>query len=333
MMLTTKTGLRRPLLTATAVAAALLAAACGGGDDEAGLSEKVAQGYASDATTMTVSGAANLDSAAAALETGVANPTPSAVDTDMQAQGVSPTSGHANCVAGGSIDWTITGNTSLAGNGQLDAGEVYTVTYNGCKTAADPGLALDGQLQLTVTAWSATNADLTLTATALKGTGPNGSTYTVSGTAQRSRTVTTLAGGGKQVTAHLQKSGTADVALVSQIGTRNASYTLKELDWTIVRTFDSNGALTGRSHSGTLDLAASTPRRPNATLHIETVGALTIDTDGLAAAGHFKVMTNNNTIDCTWGGGSITLALDRGNDGTVDRTWTLTRTVYNGEAG
>jgi len=52
-----------------------------------------------------------------------------------------------------------------------------------------------------------------------------------------------------------------------------------------------------------------------------------------AAAGSFVIVTTNNKITGVWADGSITLTLDMGNDGTVDRTWTLTRAQFNGEAG
>ena len=101
----------------------------------------------------------------------------------------------------------------------------------------------------------------------------------------------------------------------------------------MVRTFSGTGVLTSRTHAGSVSLAASTPRRPNATLQLTTVGALTLGSDGLAAAGSFEVINSRDRIACTYGNGSITLQLDLGNNGSIDREWTLQRTIYNGEAG
>lgn len=316
--------LRRPLVTTVALAAALLAG-CGGGTDDESLSTSVAQGYAADGTTMTVSATSSLDAAASALEDGLAHPD-LARSGGMQAQGVTPPGGSATCFGGGTVSWGITGNTTDTGDGQLDTGEIYHVSYVGCADGA--GLVLDGDLTLTVNARATGTSDLTLAAVNLTGTGPNGS-YTLNGSSRRERSLVAITGG-TRATARFSSTG---ITLATVIGPRQASYQLKSLDWTVVRDFNNSGQLVARSHSGHLDLVASTPRRPNATLQIDTVGALTIGSDGLAASGHFTVVTGRNTIDCTYGSGTITLKLDIGSNGTVDATWTLTRTVYNGEAG
>jgi hypothetical protein len=316
--------LRRPLVTAVALAAALLAG-CGGGDDTESLSTSVAQGYAADGTTMSVSATSSLDAAASALEDGLANPDV-ARTTGMQVQGVALPGGSATCAGGGSVTWGISGNTANTGNGQFDTGEIYHVTYDGCTD--DAGFALDGDLTLTVNARTTGTSDLTLAASNLIGTAPNGS-FTLNGSSRRERSLVAITGG-TRATARFTSTG---ITLATVIGPRQASYQLKSLDWTIVRDFSTGGLLVARSHQGSLDLVASTPRRPNATLQIDTIGALTIGSDGLAASGRFTVATGRNTIDCTYGAGTITLKLDIGSNGTVDATWTLTRTVYNGEAG
>lgn len=315
-----------------AIAVALLAlSACGGGGD-GGLTNEVAQGYAADSTTMTVSAASGLDSAASALETGL---TGSPAAQLMQAQSAQPdagpvtgASGTANCAAGGTVSWSISGGTAASQvNGQLDAGEVYAVTYASCATG-DGTLVLDGGLTLTVNTKTSTSSNLTLaTATGgLTGTTALGS-FTYQGSVTRARTVVTNPDGSWQSTGLLSSSG------LTLTTTRPASYTLNSLSWTVVKNFDAAGALTSRTHQGTLNLAASTPRRPNATLQITTQGALTIGSDGLANAGSFSVVTSRNRIVGTYGNGTITLQLDLGDDGTIDRTWVLTRSVYNSAAG
>jgi len=336
------TRLRRPffttsLATTSALAAALLGA-CGGGDDAGStLSQEVAQGYAADATTMTVLAASSVDSAADALETALGSSSgvttdattgASAGNTLMQPQALGLPGATVDCAAGGTVTWGITGGTSVQQlNGQLDAGETYHVTYAAC--GVDGALVLDGGLTLVVTAIGNGTADLTLTASALKGTTAQGST-TLNGNKRRQRTVVDLGGGARVVTAQLSSTG---VTLDSSFGTRQASYELKSLNWTVVRTFSTTGTLTSRTHQGSLSLAASTPRRPNATLQISTSGALTLGSDGLASAGNFSVTTSNDRIACSYGSGTITLELDLGNNGSIDRTWILQRVVYNAEAG
>ena len=72
---------------------------------------------------------------------------------------------------------------------------------------------------------------------------------------------------------------------------------------------------------------------PDATLQVATQGQLTIAADGLASQGSFAVTTSNNRIPAVYGDGTIVLSLDLGNDGTIDRTWTLTRPAFVASAG
>lgn len=324
-------------LLAPLLAAALLSACGGGGSDsgDSGQVQTVAQGYAADATTMTVLSATQMDSAADVFEAAL-GAAATAGGGRMQPQAAQPRlvpapwAGSLSCAGGGTVSWSITGGTAQQQlNGQLDAGESYQVQFSGCGVGGSD-LVLDGGLRLDVTAVGSSNTDITLTAEALRGTTAQGST-TLTGSKRRQRSVVALQGGGRQVTAQLTSSG--DLALVSNISGRSASYTLRALNWTIVRSFDANGVLTQRSHQGSLDLAVASPRRPSATLQISTQGTLTLGSDGLAAAGSFQVVTSDQRILCSYGSNSITLQLDIGNDGSIDRSWTLTRPVYNGEAG
>lgn len=319
-------------LLAPLLAAALLSACGGGGYDagDNGQAQTVAQGYAADATTMTVLSATQMDSAADVLEAALGAPATATADGRMQPQALSLPGGSASCAGGGTVSWSITGGTAQQQlNGQLDAGESYHLLFANCGVGGSD-LVLDGGLKLDVTAVGNGNTDITLTAEALRGTTAQGST-TLNGSKRRQRTVVALQGGGRQVTAQLTSSG--DLGLVSNLSGRTASYTLRSLNWTIVRTFDGNGLLTQRSHQGSLDLAVASPRRPSATLQISTQGTLTLGSDGLAAAGSFQVVTSDQRILCSYGSNSITLQLDIGNNGSIDRSWTLTRPVYNGEAG
>jgi hypothetical protein len=188
---------------------------------------------------------------------------------------------------------------------------------------------LDGTLAIVVAERELERADVTLTATALRATTALGS-FTSNGSVRRVRDTVPLEGGGRVTTARLTGSG---LTLASAIGTRQASYTLNALDWTVVRTFDGAGALDSRLHAGDLNLVASTPRRPNATLTISTDGALTLGSDGRVSQGLMTVLTERNRIDVEHGGSSVTVRLDRGKDGDIDRTWTLTRAEFEDGAG
>jgi hypothetical protein len=333
---------RRPIALAALAATALLAA-CGGGRDGDSLTAEVAQGYAADGVTMSVGGASGVDVATETLEAALATNAAAAASRETaQAADATPAAagsatGTVACPNGGTVAWTVTGDSATLGNGQLDAGETYAVTYTACGTA-DSNNVLDGNTSLAVTTRSGGNVAFTHTMTNLKQTITNGTTvaqYLLNGSTSVSRTVTTPTGGGRQVTRQITSPYISLTSTISgPFGTRNAMYYLRQLDWTVVRTYNAAGALTTRTHQGAVIIDAMTPRRPNATLSITTQGTLTLDgSDGAAAQGSFTVATSRNTIACTYGNGVATLTLDLGNDGTIDRTWTLTRTGLIGEAG
>lgn len=333
MTITSNFGVRGTALAA-ATLASLLLAACGGGDGLAGLSTEVAQGYGADAAGMPVSAGEGILAAAEALESGVAVAAGSegiqSAPGRMQIESMQPqatATGSAACAGGGTAAWTVDGPAGTLGNRQLDAGETYSVTYTGC-ASVNGGLVLDGSVQWVVAARSVNASDITATVSNLRSVTAV-RTATLNGNKRLQRTTVFDPNGGRTTTALLTSSG---MTLASVIGTRNASYTLNSLNWTVVRTFNGAGALTARSHSGSLSMAASTPRRPNATLDITSQG-MTVDNNGLVSSGSFTVVTDRNTIACTHGGGTVSLTLDLGNDGTIDRRWTLTRQAFEGEAG
>lgn len=312
-----------------AACTAALAACGGGGSDDSGataLATETAQGYAADATTMPVSAASGAEAAVGALEAGLAMAAQTSADR-ARVQAVMQPGGSAQCLRGGTVSWAVSGG-ALIGNWQLDAGETYEVSFDGCITG-DNGPTIDGTLSLLVNARASGTLDVTVTATALRfAQGPL--QYTLDGSWREQRTSVTTPVGGTQFSGRISSSG---LTLDSTTGLRHAHYTLSALDWTVARTYDAAGLLTARTHQGTLQLAASTPRRPDATLSITTIGATTVGSDGLVSAGSFTVRTGHDTITSTHADGSVTLTLDLGNDGTIDRTWTLARPNYIDSAG
>ena len=323
-----------PRIVAVAAAglAAGLLAACGGGGGSASdgsMSASDAQGYAADAATMPVSAATAVESSVGTLENALAVSAAAGTSEHALSAQTQALTGTVACLGGGTIAWSVSGSTpALEANGQFDTGEVYAVTFTQCGSP-DGDAVLDGSVTLTVNQRTATSVDLTHTTSALTLTTSVGQ-WVVNGSTRASRAWTGTSGGGTQVSSQLSSSG---VSLSSTIGSWQASYALKSIDWTVVRSYDASGQLSARSHQGTLAIDASTRRRPNASLQITTNGALTIGSDGLAAAGSFSVVDAHDTIACTYGNGTLTLTLDLGNDGTIDRSWTVTRTDFDGSAG
>lgn len=317
--------MRTTTRTLPALAALLFVAACGGGGDGDGLATEVAQGYAADAATMPVSTTDTVDAATTVLENALAATQTASADAQAQAVAQPQATGSASCLQGGSVEWTVTGPSSTLGNGQLDAGETYAVTYTHCVN--DAGTEFNGTMQLAVTLRAPSAVDFTVTASNLQAV-TAAATYLLNGNLTEQRSVAT-SGATSVVTGEVSSTG---ITLVTTRGTRQATYQLQSLDWQVVRTYV-NGVLQTRTHQGSLSLSANTPRRPAASLAISTQGTLTISADGFANAGAFTVRTARDTITCTYANGTAVLSLDRGSDGTVDRQWTVTRPLFIDSAG
>lgn len=315
--------------------ASLGLAACGGGGGETPVVEPLtssqAQGYAADASVMPLAAADGIDAAADAMGRALADRAGRAA-TQRHVLAAAPlaTSAEASvdCAGGGRIVWTATGaSAEELDNGRFDTGEVYAVRYEDCLTGG--GRQLAGAATLTVNARGTGLIDLGLVMTGLTYSGPHGA-FSLGGTVRRSLEWVQAADGSQTLTGRL----TADsVALVTAIGQRQASYTLTTLDWTVSRALAADGAEFRRSHQGRLQLAAVTPRRPDATLDIASQGSLSAGDDGLVATGALRVTNTANEWNVTHGGGSVTITLDFGRDGTIDRTWTLDRGAFHGDAG
>ena len=103
---------------------------------------------------------------------------------------------------------------------------------------------------------------------------------------------------------------------------------MRSLDWTVKRDLDAANTLTANTQQGQVSLVASVPRRPVATLSVLTQGS-----DGLAAQGSFSLTTAQDTLTVTYGNMTVVIALDRGNDGSTDRSWNLPRSAFFEAAG
>lgn len=326
---------RLPVLGA--VAAAALAACGGGGSGVAELSDAVAQGYAADAATMPTATFGALDAVGDSLDEALQASAVVAAQTTEESRrqalgAVSPADVETtvDCAGGGTVQWTVSGGTlETQLNRQLDTGENFDITYAQCVTPE--GVTLDGHVVVDVTLRSDAADDLAMTVDGLTATGVGGATFLLNGELRNRRERMAQEGGGRALTSRFTSNG---FTLASTIGVRQANYTLQALDWSVIRVRDAQGLLTARSHEGALSLAARTPRRPDATLDIATSGALQIADDGYAAAGGLTVSTNLNRWTVSWSlPSTVTIQFDAGNNGTVNRTWTLTRQNLLDQAG
>lgn len=314
---------------------ALLLAACGGGDggDAAGsLASSTVQGWAADAQAMPLAASTAVQTATRSLEAALA--------ADAAAPNVSAMRPLAAgrlalelvlpCTGGGVVATSISGGSlATQANGVLDAGESYALVFDDCRSAGD-GARLNGALRLDVAAFGPVEADLTHRAQALTLTTDGGARYALDGGVREQRRVARL-GAASHLTSHLTSPG---LALIARIDGRSGSHELRVLDWHVTSTVDVFGTLLQSSHQGTLVLAVATPRRPPATLTITTQGTLVAGPGGLyASQGSFSVATPHDRIIVSHGATQVSLMLDLGNDGRIDRSWTLPRFVFDAEAG
>jgi hypothetical protein len=325
---------RTPALAVLAGAA--LAACGGGGSGVTELPTSVAQGYAADAGTMPAAAFGALDAVGASLDDALAAGAVAAAqapaDARRQALAVTPleVTRSATCAGGGSMTWTVTGGTDeQQRDGRLDTGERYDIAYDQCVTADGP--TLDGAIVLDVTLRTPTTDDLNLSTEGLTATSAGGGArFLLAGQLRNERTRTPLESG-RAITGRFTSG---EMTLDSTLGARNARYTLQSLDWSVTRTFDADDRLAMRAHEGSLQMTARTPRRPDATLDIATAGALEVGDDGYAANGGLTLTTAANRWAVTWAlPATVTIEYDAGQDGVIDRTWTLTRQTMLDLAG
>ncbi|MCW5635823.1 MAG: hypothetical protein KIT17_20975 [Rubrivivax sp.] len=331
---------RRACVVATA---ATLLAACGGGgnsDDGGAVSDQNAEGYAADAATMPVMAGTTASAATVTLQSAVAAATAAPAKPAAEGATLESGSGEARalastgtnvvpCALGGTVSWVASGPAlDLLLNRRLDAGETYDVSYNNCATAIT-GVVLNGTVQVVVNAADTTGFDLSTTATGLTATTAQGR-FVLNGSWQHQLRVTGTANGG---TERVNRLVTPLATLDSTVGTRQARYELRQMDWTATDLWNGSGALVSRSHDGALTLFASTPRRPSATLQVATLGTLVIGADGLATSGGFSLVIGGDKWSVSYGATAVTIELDIGNNGSVERTWVVQRLFFHGEAG
>jgi len=228
-----------------------------------------------------------------------------------------------NCAGGGTAEFTATG--SNLGNGQLDAGEVYTVTYSNCVGSAGAA-SLNGIATLTVVSAAAGSVVVDTTTSGIVITLPQ-RTLTLNGSSRLSQTVVT-SGASTTTTNHWTSP---QIVVTSQRNARSSTFTLTGIDITRSIT-TTNGVITARSHSGTHTMNAVLPNG-SWTVTTATQGAVSFDANGVPTQGAWTITLPNNRILVSVVPGTITVQLDFGADGSIDRTFTINTATGVAEAG
>lgn len=325
-------------LLAAAVGAAMLTACGGGGSSDssssdAGLDDATATSYSANATTIASDAATATDSAVLAAQAMVGVTAAASTGDDM----ASALSVHAlaattrACPGGGTATVSITGGTPASqANGQLDAGEVYAVSFAACTGAAGVA-AVDGTLAMTVltATGDASNGTLalSLTATDLSVTLPRGAA-TLNGTVARTVSVSTGTDGVALLASHLTAPS---LTLTTHYNARASSFTLSAVD--IQRTLTLAGGVPQAStYSGTHTLAATLPNGAFS-YTVATNGGASYSAAGLPVSGGWTITLPQTLLGISIANGLATLTIDKGKDGSIDRTITVAVPTLAADAG
>ena len=214
-------------------------------------------------------------------------------------------------------------------NGQLDAGEHYSVIYAQCTGGA--GLArLNGSVEMDVT-----SADRSPRRRPSRSASPSthlalnlpAGSATLDGTATVSRSVV-AANGTTTTTSHVT---VPSETLATAFNARNGTFTLSGLDAT--RTVTSvAGVVTASQYAGHHTLSGTANGR-TFSMSVATTGNVSYDAAGALVSGAWTVVRPQATIATTVANGMVVITVDEGNDGTIDHTWTFPAAQLASSAG
>jgi hypothetical protein len=231
-----------------------------------------------------------------------------------------------SCPGGGTAVYQVTGpNAALLLNHQFDQGEVYTLTYNACRSASGAA-SVNGSMSLTVTSKTADSITLDTATNNVVVTRPL-SDVTLNGSSTVTRTVQT-AGNTTTITTHWV---TPNFSITSHRNGRTTtfSYTNVDITRTVVIT---NGVVTGTSYNGTSTMSWTWPNG-SFSITFATQGSVGCDANGTPTQGTWTITLPNNRIIVTIVPGTVTIQVDYGNDGSIDRIYTFTVTDLMDGAG
>ena len=310
---------------------ALLVAACGGGgsDTTDTLSNESAAGYAANASVVGTDATSALD-ATLLTTTGLVSASATAQSAVTGRElALATSTGALSCAGGGTATLSITGASVPAElNGQLDAGEVYAATFTDCAGSAGAAV-LNGALTMTVNSTTANGATVTFASAAptpLQVTLPRGN-VTFVGSVTIDRSVTTN-GANSTVSTHVTS---ASLAVTTNFNNRTGQFTLSSVDLTRQANFVS-GVLTSATYSGSHALSAVLPNL-SYNYTVATQGGTSFGPNGLPTQGGWVITLPRRSITITVAAGTVTIAIDEGKDGSVDRTITLPVAQLGSDAG
>lgn len=291
---------RAPLAAAVALACAALAACGGGGSEDAadpGGEQAVASAPADSSSATSVS-QESTSSTAATLRT-----TQAVVASGGANQVV-------NCPGGGTAQYQLSGG---ADDGQLSAGEVYTVTFSQCKGPYEL-VSLTGPATLTVTEASPTRVAADVVLNSLVAQTPL-ARLTYDGNASLATDVNDGHDGPVLNGTVSTRFTSSSLGVTRHTASRDTAYTLSAVDISH-STVVAGGVVTSTSVAGTSTLTAALPAGTwSATFSSQ--GGVQFD-QGVPVAGAWQVQGPHNTLLLSATPQTITVGIDLGSNGTVD---------------
>lgn len=308
---------------ALSLLSAALLAACGGGGDSGSaepLSNNDATSYAANASVVGSDATGALDTTLLTATQLVPGSVGAAgvVNGREQAQAVS--TGALTCAGGGTATLSIDGPTPANWiNGRLDADEVYQITYNQCRGAAGQA-ALNGDVTMTVLSASSNSAgsatSVNFSTTNLTAVLPRG-TASFNGNVAVQRTVTVV-GNTSSVSTHVTSTS---FVVTTNFNNRTSVFTLGNVDLTRQASF-AGSVLQSTSHTGSHTLSAVLPNL-RYSYSVATQGGTVFDANGLPTQGGWVITLPRRTVTITVAGSNATIAIDDGNNGSIDRSFTV----------
>jgi hypothetical protein len=284
-------------------------AACGGGSDAPAPSNN----------NVSADGAKN----AAANSTAIPNDSATALSAIITATEAVVAAGSASvtiaCPGGGTAVYMVTGpNAALLLNHQLDQGENYSLVFNACRSA-NGAATVNGAVTLNVTAKTADTITLDTAHNNVVVSLPHGDLM-LNGASTLTRTIQTV-GNMQTITTHWV---TPNFSVVSHRNGRTTSFTYSNVD--ITRTVVlTNGQFTSASYNGTSTLSWGWPGG-SFSVTFATQGTVGCAEDGTPTQGTITITLPNDRITISVVPGTVTVTVDFGKDGIIDRTYVFTVT-------
>ena len=230
------------------------------------------------------------------------------------------------CPGGGSAVFTVTGpNPANFTDGRLDAGEAFTLTFADCKGQSG-GASVTGMMTLAVVAATSDTLTVQTTTNEVVVALPNGS-VTLNGSSTLVRTVATS---GATVTT-IDHWTAPSYSVITAFNGRIDTFSMTDVDIAATTTV-TNGTLASTTYEGTMTLSAKLSGVAF-TITIATQGENNYDASGTPTQGTWMITLPYNAITVTIAAGTVTIGVDYGADGTIDKVYTYSLGTLEGYAG